>query len=179
LPDLLTHYISSYLISKTLLSPRYAAILALVGLIPDLDALIRIHRSLTHSIPLALAASAPMLVVMYLVKRRYLGIATLATVLYALHLVLDTFTSPTPILWPINTQSYSLTIRLDGMLSDSGIRLIPNIVVNTRVSDFTRRAVLEGPLITDVGVVIAIATVVALTTEYLIKRFSGRYSNGF
>jgi membrane-bound metal-dependent hydrolase YbcI (DUF457 family) len=58
MPDALTHYASSYLVSRAALKPERAALAALAGLLPDLDALLRIHRWATHSLVLALAATA-------------------------------------------------------------------------------------------------------------------------
>jgi len=44
--------------------PKHAALLALIGLLPDVDAALRIHRWVTHSLALAtmvaLAASIPL-----------------------------------------------------------------------------------------------------------------------
>ena len=179
MPDILTHYVVSYLISTRVFRFKESLVIALVGLLPDIDVLLMIHRWVSHSL---LIPTSTLLLIPLITKylgREYLKYLVVSVILYILHIILDLFTASTPILWPINTQSYFLTIKLDGMLSDSGIRLTPNIVVNTEVSDFTRRTVLEGPLITDVGVVITIATVLTLTTEYFIKRFSGKYSSGF
>ena len=80
MPDALTHYISSYLVSRAALKPKQAALAALAGLLPDLDAL-RAHRWVTHSLVLALAA-------------------VLLAALYALHITLDAHTPLTPALWP-------------------------------------------------------------------------------
>jgi len=90
MPDLLTHYATSLLIATRALPLRHAALLALVGLLPDVDALFKIHRSATHSLLLVAAAAAiPAL-------RRRAKHAALA--IYALYIVLDVLTAPTPAL---------------------------------------------------------------------------------
>jgi len=94
----LTHYVASYLVARAVPRPRYAALLALVSLLPDLDALLGVHRWVTHSLPVALAVALPVLAATYVARGRYLGTATLALALYSLHVALDTLTSPTPVL---------------------------------------------------------------------------------
>ncbi len=59
MPDLLTHYMASYLVARALVGPRRALLLAFVGLLPDVDALLLVHRWVTHSVPVELLASAP------------------------------------------------------------------------------------------------------------------------
>jgi hypothetical protein len=49
MPDLLTHYMASYLVARALVGPRRALLLAFVGLLPDVDALLLVHRWVTHS----------------------------------------------------------------------------------------------------------------------------------
>ncbi len=74
MPDLLTHYMASYLVAKALVGPRRALLLAFVGLLPDVDALLLVHRWVTHSIPVALLDSAPLLVLTYTYRRGYFGV---------------------------------------------------------------------------------------------------------
>lgn len=174
MPDLLTHYVVSYLVSSRVFRFREALLIALVGLLPDVDVLLMIHRWVSHSvlIPALILLLTPVIA-------KYLGTGyvkhlVVPAILYALHIVLDLLTAPTPALWPINTQSYYLTIKLDSTLSDTGIKLTPNLALNAEASDFTRRAVLEGPLITDTGIMIAIATALTLTIEHLIKHLKHR-----
>ena len=172
--DLLTHYVISYLVSTRVFKFKESLVIALVGLLPDIDVLLMIHRWISHSllIPTLTLPLVP-LIIKYL-GRDYLKYLVVPVILYILHIILDLFTAPTPILWPISTQSYSLGVKLDGVLSDTGIKLIPNLIVSTEASDFTRKSVLEGPLITDTGIMVAVVTVLTLTIEYLAKRSTGK-----
>ncbi|MGC8983278.1 MAG: hypothetical protein ACP5KA_05990, partial [Desulfurococcaceae archaeon] len=62
MPDLATHYALSYLVASRALSRREALLVAFIGLLPDVDALLRIHRWVTHSLVLAvLLFSGPVL----------------------------------------------------------------------------------------------------------------------
>ncbi|MEM2319734.1 MAG: hypothetical protein QXQ63_03185, partial [Candidatus Bathyarchaeia archaeon] len=51
------------------LSPKKALPLALLALIPDLDALFLIHRSLSHSIVVLAAVFIPLTIVAYALKK--------------------------------------------------------------------------------------------------------------
>jgi len=57
-PDTLTHLVVSYVVARTLAHRRRLESLALsvAGIAPDLDALLRVHRSGSHSLALLLIA---------------------------------------------------------------------------------------------------------------------------
>ena len=105
MPDTLAHYALSYLVASRMVKPRYAVLFAPIGLLPDVDTVLRIHRWITHSLVLVmtviLVASIPLLYMNY----KYLEYLVLTPTLYILHIVLDTFTASTPILWPITKPS--------------------------------------------------------------------------
>ena len=55
MPDALAHYAVSYLVASRVTKHKYALFIALIGLLPDIDVLLRVHRWVTHSIvPVAL-----------------------------------------------------------------------------------------------------------------------------
>jgi len=82
MPDILAHYALSYLVASRVAKPRYALFIALIGLLPDVDMLLRIHRWAIHSlVPVALIASVTALILLY-TKRSYLKHLSLATLLY-------------------------------------------------------------------------------------------------
>jgi len=43
-PDVAAHYAVSLLVASRIVKLRYALLFALVGLLPDIDALFRVHR---------------------------------------------------------------------------------------------------------------------------------------
>ena len=125
MPDALTHYISSYLVSRAALKPKQAALAALAGLLPDLDAL-RAHRWVTHSLVLA---------------------AVLLAALYALHITLDALTSLTPALRP-PAPSIQIKIAVSGRMSARGPAA--SAAVATRPHQLHQEYV-EGPLMSETG----------------------------
>ena len=170
MPDLLAHYAISYLIASRVEKPRRAMALALIGLLPDLDVLLRIHRWVTHSLVLtvlvaSVAATAALRVAPHSLERIALGSG-----LYAVHLLLDLFTAPTPILWPLSSEAYMVEVGLDGVVSASGIDLIPRVTVISEAADFSPQLAIEGPLVSTIGIMIASGVAAMALAERLAER---------
>jgi hypothetical protein len=161
MPDLLTHYMASYLMARTIVEPRRALLLALVGLLPDVDVLLLVHRWVTHSIPVELLASAPLLALTYTYRRGYFGVVVLAVLLYILHIVMDLLTGLTPALWPL-APALALNIGVNGAYGVDGVKVTPGFGIIVEPVDFARRDSVEGPLVSETGLMLAL--VVALTS---------------
>jgi F0F1-type ATP synthase membrane subunit c/vacuolar-type H+-ATPase subunit K len=169
MPDLLAHYASSVLVAtRVRVDTRIALLIGLVGLIPDVDALLRIHRWITHSLVLVALFAIPLITLVYWRKRRYFGLALTTLLIYTLHLLLDIFTGPTPILYPL-ADSIWIKIQVNGASTATGITVTSSITVATMKPDFTQREIVEGPLVTETGAIIAVVTAVILLLEYFIK----------
>ena len=164
MPDLLAHYLVSYLTARTIVKPRYALIIAFVGLLPDVDALLGVHRWVTHSVLVALLASTPLLALAYLSGGRYVRVVLLSLLLYTLHIVLDVFTGPTPILYPL-TDSLWIEVEVNGSSTTTGITITPRITLETVKPDFTRQSVIEGPVVSETGIILAIVTLLTLILD--------------
>jgi len=82
MPDALAHYAVSYLVASRVTKHKYALFIALIGLLPDIDVLLKVHRWVTHSIvPVALIASATAVILLH-TKQSYLKYPAPATTLY-------------------------------------------------------------------------------------------------
>jgi membrane-bound metal-dependent hydrolase YbcI (DUF457 family) len=169
MPDLLTHYIASYLVARALIEPRRALLLAFVGLLPDVDALLLVHRWVTHSIPVALLASAPLLALTYAYRRGYFGVVVLAVLLYTMHVVMDVFTGLTPIMWPL-APALAVNIEVNGAYSVNGVRVTPGFEVVVGPVDFARRDSVEGPLVSETGLMLALVVALISLVEYTSRR---------
>jgi hypothetical protein len=169
MPDLLTHYTASYLVAKALVGPRRALLLAFVGLLPDVDALFLVHRWVTHSIPVELLASAPLLVLTYAYRRGYFGVAVLAVLLYTLHIVMDLLTGLTPALWPL-APALAVNIEVNGAYSVNGVRVTPGFEVIVGPVDFARRDSVEGPLVSETGLMLVLVVALTSLVEYASRR---------
>ena len=149
---------------------RKALPLALFGLLPDLDALLLIHRSLSHSLPVLLAFAAGAALLAYAVKpglRNYIVLATLAT---ASHPILDLFTGYTPILWPLS--SHSLWVKTElGVHIGGSLTLLPSVKLLAQPTTFHRLESLDAPLFTGEGLI----TSLILTAPLILKAVRGHY----
>jgi len=168
LPDLLTHYAVSYLVSSRFTSARYSIVVALVGLLPDIDALIGVHRWITHSLIVAppLAGLAATLVVYY-ARPGHVWIPLLALSLYMLHIVLDAFTAPTPLLYPLTSNSYMVSIGVNASIARGVVSVEPEATLLSEPVDFTPRQAIEGPVVSETGVIVATSIGVATIAEKL------------
>jgi membrane-bound metal-dependent hydrolase YbcI (DUF457 family) len=169
MPDLLTHYMASYLIAKALVGPRRALLLAFVGLLPDVDALLLVHRWVTHSIPVVLLASTPLLALTYAERREYVGVTVLAVLLYTLHIVMDLLTGLTPALWPL-TPALAVNIEVNGVYGVNGVRVTPGFEVVVEPVDFARRDLVEGPLVSETGLVLLVVAIVLTIVGYFANK---------
>jgi membrane-bound metal-dependent hydrolase YbcI (DUF457 family) len=160
---------ASYLVAKALVGPRRALLLALVGLLPDVDALLLVHRWVTHSIPVELLASAPLLALTYAYKRGYFGVAVLAMLLYTLHIVMDLLTGLTPALWPL-APALAVNIEVNGVYSVDGVRVTPGFEVVVGPADFARRDLVEGPLVSETGLVLLVVAIVLTIVGYFANK---------
>jgi len=168
-PDLLAHYLVSYLTARAIVESRYALIIAFVGLLPDVDALLGVHRWVTHSVLVALLASTPLLVLAYLSGGRYVRVVLLSLLLYTLHIVLDVFTGSTPILWPL-APAIGVSLKVNGVSSVDGILIAPSFNVTVEPVDFTWREIVEGSIVSEVGLILAVLTVTLLVVERAGRR---------
>jgi len=146
----------SYLIASRLFRFRYALALALVGLLPDVDALLRIHRWVTHSLVLTAVVTTAIILPALCLSFKYLS--------YLL-------TAPTPILWPLTSKEYMLSLGLDGSVSSEGLSIKPYAEVIVTDADFTPKPTIDGPIASTTGLIISIAIIALTLIEWLRIKF--------
>lgn len=138
--------------------------LSILALIPDLDALFYIHRSLSHSILIPSVVAVPLLLLSHRSgSRNFLALALLAV---ASHSILDLFAGYTPILWPIYNYSIWLQVGLDAHISSS-----PSLSLSCRTLvkpiSFQPFQSLDASLVTGEGLIVS----VVLLAPLLLKAF--------
>ena len=165
----LLHYVLP-LIALILLGekPRTAAILATLGVVSDIDALLLIHRSLSHSLIIIGLIYTPLFVYAWFRKPELQRTFILAFLVTASHPILD-LGGMTPILWPIIQHSISLQLSLNGVVQE-GLTFRPRININQAPTDFTRVAGIDYPLFTQDGLLIMLILFLPLTYNLIKKR---------
>jgi len=62
-----------------------------------------------------------------------------------------------------------LEIRVNGTVTIDGIGIVPQVELITECVDFTPRAVIEGPMISSIGLNIAVGVVAVILLEHIAK----------
>lgn len=167
--ELLLHFAVPFAAFSYFRRPREAFIASLVALLPDIDALIGVHRSWTHSILVLLAACGAMLLLLKALKPKLLRLGLLAALGLMSHLLLDLFTGYTPILWPLLSCSIFISAN-GGVHISQGLELNMSLRILTRETDFTPFATLDAPLFTSDGFAIASMLIASAILASIRKR---------
>lgn len=153
---------------------RDAAFVSLLALAPDLDALFRVHRSMSHSVVVVLLFASAFLVLSlrYPGVRRWIVLG-LAGVLS--HLALDLFAGYTPILWPVYAYSIWIDTEMMTHIGSSPAFMIYGRVL-ARPTFFEPFRTLDAPIFTAPGLAVSLllilpAIVSALRGVDLARRF--------
>ena len=174
MPDLLTHFAVPFALSAPLLGMRRGLLVATIALLPDLDALFYIHRSLTHSLIILAAVSIPPTLLLSLRKTelRWL-MAALVLGLFS-HVALDALQTYTPLLYPLMRESVLIQIR-GGVLFGSSISPYVDTRVETVPTKFEAFVEFDGPLLTNETLLMNVALILAPILMYL-RRKTGKSS---
>ena len=165
--ELLLHYIIP-LATLTLLGVHFkkAALASTAAIAPDLDVLLHVHRSCTHSIPLMLAIAMPaILITKKLNKPTATSYAIAATIAALTHPLLDVFDSHTPILWPLSPYSIHVIAEVKTTISS-----IPTITTTLQLSltqtSFTPfTTMFDAPIATSAGIIISLILLAAIAIK--------------
>lgn len=148
---------------------RKALFVSIFALVPDLDVLFHIHRSVSHSFVMLTIVTLPILAIFY--KNKTITTLTLLAALgVSTHLVLDIFGAYTPLLWPISNQSIEILTSLDLHMGSLLPYFTLNLALLTRPSEFVVFQSLDAPLITGEGLAISLV----LLVPCLIQLIRGR-----
>jgi hypothetical protein len=144
------------LISLLLLreKPKNAALFALLGILPDMDAVLLVHRSFSHSIIVMILIFVPIYMLSRLYKPEYVRFIILGFLIIISHPVLD-LGGYTPIFWPVYKSSIKLGVSLNGVVNE-GIRLRPHLQVSQEPTYFIKYSSIDYPLFTYDGLMISL-----------------------
>lgn len=151
------------------IKPRAAAPLALLGVLPDLDALFLIHRSLSHSAIILTLAWTPILAATWLQRPEWRGYASIGLIVLMSHPVADMMGGYTPILWPLLNDSIWLNLSLNGRISE-GVSISPKMSVHSTPTVFQSVTSLDYPLFTGEGLMISLILVTPIAINLIRKR---------
>ncbi|MEM2049792.1 MAG: metal-dependent hydrolase [Thermoproteota archaeon] len=171
MPEILLHFAIPFSLAKTKFSLKQTLLVASLALVPDMDVLLRIHRSMTHSLVVATLVSIPVLTGVYIKKRKYLALAAACYLAIVSHILLDVFQTYTPILYPVLGES--IRVKAEGSVVISST-ITPRVTasVQTKPTDFTVFQTLDAPLYTSEGLVSsAMLITVPILLSMRLRRF--------
>ena len=172
--DFLLHFAVPFAAFSYFRRPKEAFLLSLVALLPDVDVVLGVHRSWTHSAVVLLALSGATLLLIKALKPELLHLGLLAALALLSHLVLDIFTTHTPILWPLIPQS--LFLSFDGrVIIGEGVQAYALIRVHAKPASFTRFDHLDAPICTSESFAVACI----LVGSALLSRHLGALRSAF
>jgi glycosyltransferase involved in cell wall biosynthesis len=170
MPELLLHFAIPFALVAPVLGIRRALIVGIVAILPDLDVLLHLHRSFTHSVIFLLIL---IVLVVFASLRLGRGFGTVLACCLSLlsHPLLDLFHSPTPILFPLTNYSYHVSLKMNAVISD---RIVPYIssTISMEETGFKAFQYLDAPIFTDVGFMASLI-LIATPSIYLMLRTSG------
>lgn len=144
---------------------RKSFLLSLLALTPDLDALFLVHRSFTHSLVALLAASTPLLLLLYKYRRDAFKNGVMGILSIASHIALDLPAGYTPLLWPLYNYSIWIQTELSAHLG-STLTMVLDARILTEPIMFEVAESLDTSLFTSTGLIAALVVI----TPLFVKR---------
>jgi membrane-bound metal-dependent hydrolase YbcI (DUF457 family) len=152
------------------LEPQKALPLGLLGILPDLDVIFLIHRSISHSTVVTILLAAPILLYVWYKKPGYRSYALLGLMAVLSHQILDLFNGYTPILWPLSQESYWMETILNGRIG-SEITLQPILEIYHRPTVFQTFSGLDAPIFTSEGLAITLTLLLPIAYTFIKEEY--------
>ena len=152
------HFSVVFALTAPVLGLRRAIVLSLISLVSDLDALFRVHRSVSHSAVLLLVASFVAFGLVRKLKPTLSSMVCVGCLALLCHPVMDTFSTYTPILYPLIAES--VYISVEGRILIGG-SIAPSVrgEIETRPTEFAHFQTLDAPLFTNEGFIVSLLLV--------------------
>lgn len=156
MPEPAMHFSIIFALTAPRLGVRRALLLSSIALVPDLDVLMHIHRSMSHSIIVLTLAYTPILLAVYRFKTGYFRLAALGLLALLSHIVMDFFQTYTPILYPILDSSLWVEVNGGVQISPSGLRPQVSADVKHVPTTFKPFEVIDAPVFTSDGFLVSL-----------------------
>jgi len=160
----LLHFAIAFALAALLrLRLKWALTLGLVGILPDVDVLLFMHRSVSHSIlpPLLLLLSLPLLWRSLRVK----ALLSAVSLGWASHSFLDFIDNYTPILFPLSSKSYRLVFE-SNLVIESSPSVSMSLTVLEEPYNYGVFTYFDAPLFTAGGVAIGLILIALTLSVY-------------
>lgn len=137
-----------------------------LAVIPDLDVIFHVHRSVSHSVIFILAVTVPIVLILNYLEVGKKNELVIAILVILSHPFMDIFTGFTPILWPLFDRSvYILAQLTTNMNNILALNLIFKVNLDKVV--FLQTTNSEGPIFTSQGFGMTLVLLIGLAMKYL------------
>lgn len=136
-------------------------------MLPDLDVLVHVHRSATHSIILLLAFALPLAILLSYKAPGLKAECSAAVLSLVSHPILDTFQTYTPVLYPLVKNSILVNVDA-GVLMGESLRPYLDISIASTPVDFTPFESLDAVMLVGQNLPISIALILVPTMYRLL-----------
>ena len=154
MPELLLHFAVPFSISAPIVGVRRATVVGVIGMLPDVDVLLHVHRSMTHSLIILTVLSLLPLYVAYF-KLNEKQLAPLSFFSLTIHPIMDMFQTYTPILYPFSNYSFQVNIRGGALISQSVVPYVQFQITSTQ-TNFQKFLLMDAPMFTSEGFVVSL-----------------------
>ena len=170
MPEPLIHFIIPlFLLIMLGLNLKKSALISSLAIIPDLDVIFGVHRSISHSVIFILVSGVIIILVLNYLKMGNNSEKLLTILVLLSHPFLDMFGGFTPILWPIFDKSiYIFTELTTNMNNVLDLNLI--FKINFEKTVFYKITGGDGPIFTSQGFGIALVLLIGLAMKNLSVR---------
>ena len=112
MPELALHFAVPFALSAPIIGLRKAAIVSFVALLPDLDFVFQVHRSVSHSLVVLFVGSLLLITCVKRFRPQYFSCTFITCLALFSHLLMDMFSGATPALWPLVERPFSVDVEL-------------------------------------------------------------------
>jgi hypothetical protein len=168
MPEPLIHFIVPFsVLIMCGMGIKKSAFFASLAILPDLDVLLHIHRSISHSAIFILFPCASAIIISLAKHSKSTSDSIIATLAILSHPFMDLFTYFTPIFWPLYNKSiYIMSEMMTNMDNVSQVHLLFEIKLEPVV--FYHTISMDAPIFTSPGVAVTLVILIGL----VLKRFS-------
>lgn len=167
MPEPLIHFIIPLFVLIILgFNLKKSILISSLAIIPDLDVIFHVHRSMSHSIFFILALTIPIVLILSYLKIGKKSEMMMAILVILSHPFMDMFTGSTPILWPLLDKSvYIFTQLTTNMNNIFALNFLFKINFDKVV--FMQTTNSEGPIFTSQGFGMTLVLLIGLAMKNL------------
>jgi len=158
MPEPLLHFLAPFVACIIYgLSIKKSLFISSFAILPDLDVLFHVHRSISHSAVFIIAVSIPIILSIKYKYPQYFNTSIITSLVTISHPIMDTFCGHTPVLYPL----YKGVIRIQCDLLTNinniwDLKYIFNIDMVPISSVFVRSVDYDAAIFSSLGVIISI-----------------------